>query len=89
MIPESDVHIVTGEQGLSIATELLGYQQNADFWARVLFFAAALLLALAAMLRTWASAYLKSQIVYASDVKSASLAAGGPYGGCLGRVHGT
>jgi protein-S-isoprenylcysteine O-methyltransferase Ste14 len=55
------------------------YQQNAEFLARVLFLVAALLLASAALLRTWASAYLNAQIVYASDVKSTSLAAGGPY----------
>lgn len=52
---------------------------NADFLARCLFAAAALLMAIAAFIRTWASAYLHASVVYASEVKSASLVADGPY----------
>jgi|ERR1700682_39382 len=47
--------------------------------ARALFACAALLVAVAALLRTWASAYLRAEVVYASDIKTASLVADGPY----------
>lgn len=50
-----------------------------DRIARCLFGFAALLVILAALIRTWASAYLQAAIVYASDVKSESLVADGPY----------
>ena len=43
---------------------------NADVIARLLFGIAALLLAVAAFLRTWASAYLQANIVYASEIKN-------------------
>lgn len=52
---------------------------NPDVLAHFLFFAAAALLALAALLRTWASAYLHAAVVYAPEVKTASLVADGPY----------
>ena len=44
-----------------------------------LFGFAALLVFIAAFVRTWASAYLKADVVYASEVKTASLVADGPY----------
>jgi protein-S-isoprenylcysteine O-methyltransferase Ste14 len=50
-----------------------------DLLARLLFALAALVLAAAALLRTWASSYLNAGVVYASEVKSASLVADGPY----------
>jgi protein-S-isoprenylcysteine O-methyltransferase Ste14 len=52
---------------------------NADVVARALFAGAALLMALAALLRTWASSYLHASVVYGSELKSASLVADGPY----------
>jgi protein-S-isoprenylcysteine O-methyltransferase Ste14 len=52
---------------------------NGDLLARLLFAGAALLLLLAALLRTWGSAYLRAGVVYASEVKSDSLVADGPY----------
>ncbi len=52
---------------------------NADPTARFFFFIATLLVALAALLRSWASAYLHANVVYASDVKTAALVADGPY----------
>jgi len=55
------------------------YQLNADRLAQILFACAAILLGLAALMRTWASAYLKADVVYASDVKTQSLVADGPY----------
>jgi hypothetical protein len=45
----------------------------------VLFFGAAALVAAAALMRTWASSYLDAGVVYASEVKSDSLVAEGPY----------
>jgi protein-S-isoprenylcysteine O-methyltransferase Ste14 len=52
---------------------------NADVRARILFAFAALLLILAALIRTWASAYLHAGVVYAPELKTASLVADGPY----------
>jgi protein-S-isoprenylcysteine O-methyltransferase Ste14 len=47
--------------------------------ARILLLAAALLLCVAALIRTWASAYLQAEVVYASQIKTAALVADGPY----------
>jgi hypothetical protein len=44
-----------------------------------LFALAAFLLVVAAFIRTWASSYLQASVVYASEVKSASLVADGTY----------
>jgi len=52
---------------------------NADHVARLLFALAALLLAIAALIRTWSSSYLNAGVVYASEVKTESLVADGPY----------
>ena len=52
---------------------------NADLLARVLFAFAAVLLIAAALIRTWASAYLRSDVVYAADIQTRSLVADGPY----------
>jgi protein-S-isoprenylcysteine O-methyltransferase Ste14 len=52
---------------------------DADFIAHLLFACAAVLLSVAAMIRTWASAYLQADVVYASEVRTASLVADGPY----------
>jgi protein-S-isoprenylcysteine O-methyltransferase Ste14 len=52
---------------------------DANWTARLLFIGAALVLAAAAAIRTWASAFLNAGVVYALDVKSASLVADGPY----------
>ena len=54
-------------------------QRNADLIARLLFAFAAILLIVAALIRTWSSAYLRSGVVYASEVKTESLVADGPY----------
>ncbi|HEY6249970.1 MAG TPA: isoprenylcysteine carboxylmethyltransferase family protein [Candidatus Angelobacter sp.] len=50
-----------------------------DLVARLLFALASIVMIAAASIRTWASAYLHSDIVYSSEVKSASLVADGPY----------
>jgi len=55
----------------------LGMQ--ADLMARLLFGFAALLLVAAALIRTWASAYLHANVVYAARVKTEWLVADGPY----------
>lgn len=52
---------------------------DANVLARVLFVSATGLLVVGAFIRTWASAYLQADVVYASDVKTASLVADGPY----------
>jgi protein-S-isoprenylcysteine O-methyltransferase Ste14 len=54
-------------------------QMDADLLAHILFACAALLLVVAALLRTWASAYLQAEVVYAAEVKTQSLVADGPY----------
>ena len=69
------------ENGAAILANRLAPKlgMNADLLARALFVLAALLLALAALIRTWASSYLAASVVYASEVKSAWLIADGPY----------
>jgi protein-S-isoprenylcysteine O-methyltransferase Ste14 len=52
---------------------------DANAIAHLLFACAALVLALAALMRTWASAFLNARVVYAADVKSTHLVADGPY----------
>ena len=50
------------------------------YWtALALSLGAALLVSISALLRTWASAYLRSEIVYGSEINSATLVADGPY----------
>ena len=56
-----------------------GRPSRADLVARFLFVFAAILLIVAALLRTWASAYLHAGVVYATEVKTTSLVADGPY----------
>ena len=46
---------------------------------RTLFSIAALLVVGAALVRTWGSAYLRSEVVYASEIKTATLVGDGPY----------
>ena len=50
-----------------------------DFIARIVFGSAALLLGLAATLRTWASAYLGSEVVHDPALHTETLVADGPY----------
>ncbi len=52
---------------------------DASLIARLLFALAACLLVVAALFRTWASSYLQANVVYAAEVKTASLVADGPY----------
>lgn len=54
-------------------------QCDPDRIVRWLFVCAAICVAAAALIRTWASAYLQATIVYAGDVKAESLVADGPY----------
>jgi protein-S-isoprenylcysteine O-methyltransferase Ste14 len=53
--------------------------RDADLIARKFFAAAAVAVAAGALVRTWASAYLHSSVVYAAEVKTAALVADGPY----------
>lgn len=50
-----------------------------DFIERMLFVLAAVLVVVAALIRTWASSYLRAEVVYAAEVKTAALVADGPY----------
>lgn len=52
---------------------------DANLIARLLFALATGLLVVAALIRTWASSYLHASVVYAAEVKTASLVADGPY----------
>jgi protein-S-isoprenylcysteine O-methyltransferase Ste14 len=52
---------------------------DANLAARLLFALATVLLVVAALIRTWASSYLHANVVYAAEVKTASLVADGPY----------
>jgi protein-S-isoprenylcysteine O-methyltransferase Ste14 len=52
---------------------------DADRAVRAIFALAAGVAALAALLRTWASAYLAADVVYAGAVKTTALVADGPY----------
>ena len=54
-------------------------QMDADLVAHFLFAFAAFLLVVAALIRTWASSYLRSGVVYAPEVKAESLVVDGPY----------
>jgi protein-S-isoprenylcysteine O-methyltransferase Ste14 len=54
-------------------------RMDADLVARLLFAFAALLLVIAAVIRTWASSYLHASVVYAAEVKTESLVGDGPY----------
>src|SRR5262245_9640758 len=54
-------------------------RMDATLLDRLIFSLAAGVLALAAFIRTWASSYLHAQVVYAPEVKTASLVADGPY----------
>lgn len=46
---------------------------------RMLFSAATALLVVAALIRTWASSFLRADVVYATQLKTQSLVADGPY----------
>jgi len=52
---------------------------DSELLAHLLFALGALAAALAALIRTWASSYLNAGVVYAAEVKTASLVADGPY----------
>jgi protein-S-isoprenylcysteine O-methyltransferase Ste14 len=54
-------------------------QRDPGLVARLLFAFATVLLIVAALMRTWASAYLRAGVVYAAELKTESLVADGPY----------
>jgi protein-S-isoprenylcysteine O-methyltransferase Ste14 len=55
------------------------FHTNADRLAQLLLGCGAFVLIIAAFIRTWASTYLHAEVVYASEVKTQSLVADGPY----------
>jgi len=62
-----------------IAPEIDPYKGQGLFWLKVIFGCGALLVFLAAALRTWATAYLKAEIVHDASQHSEALVADGPY----------
>lgn len=50
-----------------------------NFWLRLIFLCGAVLVFLAALLRTWATAYLRAEVVHDSGLHSEALVADGPY----------
>jgi len=55
------------------------FELDPDLIAHLLFACAAFWLAVAALIRTWASSYLHANVVYAAEVKAETLVADGPY----------
>jgi protein-S-isoprenylcysteine O-methyltransferase Ste14 len=74
-------YVLDHQNSAAALANWLGYKlrMDADFVARLLFAFAAILLAAAALIRTWASSYLHATVVYAAEVKTESLVADGPY----------
>jgi protein-S-isoprenylcysteine O-methyltransferase Ste14 len=75
------VYAVDHENSTAVLANWLGarFQMDADRLAHILFAGAALLLVVAALIRSWASAYLQAEVVYAAEVKTKTLVADGPY----------
>jgi protein-S-isoprenylcysteine O-methyltransferase Ste14 len=75
------LYLVDHQNAAAVAANWLGPRLGVDseFVARLLLAGGALVLAIAALIRTWASAYLQSEVVYAAEVKAESVVADGPY----------
>ncbi|MGA7079422.1 MAG: isoprenylcysteine carboxylmethyltransferase family protein [Terriglobales bacterium] len=75
------LYVLDHQNVTAVAANWIGAELrvNADQVARILFAGAALLLVVAALIRTWASSYLHASVVYAAQVKTESLVADGPY----------
>ena len=75
------LYFVDSQNSVAALANWLGAKLGIDsnLLARVMFALAAGLLVVAALLRTWASSYLHAGVVYAAEVKTASLVADGPY----------
>ncbi|MCU1283904.1 MAG: isoprenylcysteine carboxyl methyltransferase family protein [Acidobacteriales bacterium] len=75
------LYAIDHENSAAVMSHFLGTRLvvNEDLIARTLFAFGAALVALAALIRTWASAFLHANVVYASEVKTAALVADGPY----------
>lgn len=75
------LYAVDHQNGTAALADWLGarFQLNGDSVARLLFAIAAGFVIAAALIRTWASAYLKAGVVYASEVQTETLVADGPY----------
>ncbi len=74
-------YFVDQQNAVAALANWLGATRGVDsnLIARSLFVLAACLVVVAALVRTWASSYLNAKVVYASEVKTASLVADGPY----------
>src|SRR5580700_11354829 len=76
------VYVIDPQNSTAAQANWLGARLHfidADLAARLLLALATGLLIVAALTRTWASSYLNATVVYAAEVKTASLVADGPY----------
>lgn len=75
------LYVLDHQNSATVLADWLGARigMNADLLLRLVLALAALLLIVAAGVRTWASAYLHAGVVYAAAVKTESLVADGPY----------
>jgi protein-S-isoprenylcysteine O-methyltransferase Ste14 len=76
------VYVIDPQNSTAALANWLGARLHfidADLAARLLLALATGLLIVAALTRTWASSYLNATVVYAAEVKTASLVADGPY----------
>jgi protein-S-isoprenylcysteine O-methyltransferase Ste14 len=75
------LYALDSQNSASALADLLApkLHMNADRLAQLLLGCGAFVLIIAASIRTWASAYLHAEVVYAAEVKTKSLVADGPY----------
>jgi protein-S-isoprenylcysteine O-methyltransferase Ste14 len=75
------LYFVDPQNSVAALANWLGAKRGIDsnLLARAMFALATCLLLVAALTRTWASSYLHAAVVYAAEVKTASLVADGPY----------
>jgi protein-S-isoprenylcysteine O-methyltransferase Ste14 len=75
------LYFVDHQNATSVAADALAAKlgDEPDSVARVLLGIAAVFLIATALIRTWASAYLRADVVYAAQIKTAALVADGPY----------
>jgi protein-S-isoprenylcysteine O-methyltransferase Ste14 len=75
------LYVLDHQNSTSALANWLGppLRMEPDLLARWLLAFAALLVVVAAFIRTWASSYLHADVVYAAKVKTESLVADGPY----------
>jgi protein-S-isoprenylcysteine O-methyltransferase Ste14 len=73
------LYLIDHQNSTAALANFVAPRLHVDAAARVIFTLAALLLCIAAFIRTWASSFLHAEVVYASAVKTEALVADGPY----------